>query len=89
MKPSNGSCSRVFCRLRKTGSVRFNVPRPRSDKRRAGWPGSSSRIGTAELQLFLAALFKDAQDVARLAQVEARQRLEERENAVQPGVVQA
>ena len=35
-----------------------------------------------ELQLFLAAFFEDAQNIARLAQVETRQRIEERQNAV-------
>ena len=37
----------------------------------------------AELQLFFAALFEDAQDVSGIAQVETRQRIEERKDAVQ------
>ena len=62
--------------------MRFSVPRPRSDKRRAGCPGLLG-CRNSELQLFFAALFENAQDVARLAQVETRQRLDERQNAVQ------
>ena len=62
--------------------MRLSVPSPRSDKRRAGLTGRLVDCRNAELQLLLAAFFENAQNVARIAQVEARQRLEERENAV-------
>ena len=41
----------------------------------------------AELQLFFAALFENAQDVSRLAQIETRERIKKRKDAVQLRVV--
>ena len=39
--------------------------------------------GESKLQLFFAAFFEDAQDVSRITQVETRQRLDERQNAME------
>ena len=63
--------------------MRLSVPSPRSDRRRSGLPGGSSTCRKSELQLLFAAFLEDAQDVSRLAQIETRQRIEERQNAVQ------
>src|SRR5439155_2982854 len=46
--------------------------------------GRFKRIRAAELKLFLAAALEDAQNVARLAQRKARQRIEERQDALLP-----
>ena len=49
---------------------------------RIGRPGSSSAFGDADLGPELAAALEDAQDVARLRDLEARQRIEERHDAL-------
>ena len=43
---------------------------------------AARRVSEAELQLFFAAFFENAQNVSRITQVETRQRLDERQNAV-------
>src|SRR3954462_4495857 len=45
------------------------------------------RRGNPKLQLFFATFFEDAEDVARVAQVEARDRIKIRKNAVKLCVV--
>ena len=47
-----------------------------------GLAGFFKRIWISKLQLFLAAALKDAEQIARLADVEARQRIKERQNAM-------
>ena len=51
-KDMTGSRRRVFCRPRKTGSVRSSVPKPRSLSLSSGLPGFSSRPGLP-ISLFL------------------------------------
>src|SRR2546430_3172480 len=64
MKSSNGSCKRVFCKLRKTGSVRLSVPGPRSESRRNGLPGGSNGLGLPSYNCF-SLFFLQAEDGIR------------------------
>ena len=73
---------RVFWAPRTTGSVRFRVPGPRGREPLVGLARLLEGIGQADLELAPSAALEDAEGVAGLAQLPAREGHEERQHAL-------